>query len=95
MKLTIDTQSDSKDDIRKAIKLLMGLVGSKEFHSNDYETVNSYEAPKPAQSNIFDNPEPAVGNFMNMFDTPSTETPQETAILPQEAEDDIPQVEFF
>ena len=91
MRITIDTKTDSKDEIRKAIKLLMGLTGH-EVYSNEPE-----EKPAP-QPNIFENPEPAVPNLMSMFDsspeTPSTPT-TETAEEKEESSDDTPQVEFY
>jgi len=81
MRITIDTKTDSKDEIRKAIKLLLGLVGSHEVYTNEPE--------KPApQPNIFDNPSPAVGNLMSMFDTPPPETPKEE-------KKDVPELEFY
>jgi len=81
MRITIDTKSDSKDEIRKAIKLLLGLVGSHEVYSNEPE--------KPvSQPNIFDSPSPAVGNLMSIFDS-APEAPKE------EKKDDAPQVEFY
>ncbi len=84
MRITIDTKTDSKDEIRKAIKLLMGLTSGHEVYTNEPE--------KPAaQPNIFDSPTPAVGNLMSMFD--SAEPPkQETT---EEKEEDVPQVEFY
>ena len=86
MKLTIDTKTDSKDEIRKAIKLLMGLVSGHEVYTNEAP------AEKPAaQPNIFDSPSPAVSNLMSMFDSvPTPEQPQE-----EKKDDDIPQIEFY
>ncbi len=82
MRITIDTKSDSKDEIRKAIKLLLGLVGSREVYSNEPE--------KPvSQPNIFDSPAPAVGNLMSIFDSAPPEAPKE------EKKDDAPQLEFY
>lgn len=77
MKITIDTKADSKDEIRKAIKLLMGLVGSHEVYSNE---------PKPdSQPNLFDSPSPAVSNMMSLFDSapeiPSKEEKKEDVEL--------------
>ena len=93
MRITIDTKTDSKDEIRKAIKLLMGLTGHHEVYSNEPE-----EKP-PSQPNIFDNPEPAVPNMMSMFDsspeTPSTPTTETTEEKKEDSSDDVPQVEFY
>ena len=84
MRITIDTKTDSRDEIRKAIKLLMGLVGAHDVYSNEPQE-------KPAsQPNIFDTPGPAVPNLMSMFDSaPSNDSPQE------EKKEDVPQVEFY
>ena len=82
MRITIDTKSDSKDEIRKAIKLLLGLIGSHEVYTNEPE--------KPAsQPNIFDNPSPAVGNLMSMFD--NAPTPEE----PKQEKKDVQELEFY
>jgi hypothetical protein len=95
MKLTIDTKADSKEEIRKAIKLLMGIVGgAHEVYSNDLP-----ESPQPiSPPNIFENPPSNGSNFMNMFDVP-TETPQTTTLSPQQPEeqkeDDVPSLEFY
>lgn len=96
MKLTIDTKLDSKEEIRKAIKLLMGIVGAHEVYTNDLP-----ESPQPiSPPNIFENPPNNGSNFMNMFDVPApTETPQTTTLSPQQPEeqkeDDIPSLEFY
>lgn len=89
MRITIDTKTDSKDEIRKAIKMLMGLVGTHGIYTNEQPEAK----PEPTPS-LFDTPNTAMGNLMNMFDSaPSTpvESPQ-----PEETKDeDIPQVEFY
>ena len=81
MQITIDTKADSKDEIRKAIKLLMGLVGSQEVYTNEPEQ-------KPSPPNIFESPAPAVSNAMSMFDNPAPAQPQEN-------KEDIPELEFY
>jgi len=87
MKIQVDTKQDSHDEIRKVIKLLMGIVGGHGIYTNEPE-----EKPA-AQPNIFDSPSPAVPNLMSMFDsapsTPTTNSPE------PEKKDDIPQVEFY
>ncbi len=89
MKITIDTKTDSKDEIRKAIKLLMGLVGHHDVYTNEPE--------KPApQPNIFDSPSPAVNsNLMSMFDSAETPAQPTETTETEEKQDDIPQVEFY
>jgi len=69
MKITIDTKEDSHVEIRKAIKLLMGLVGDKEVFTNEPET--------PSQG-MLDSPAPDMGNMMSLFDTPETQTTDTT-----------------
>lgn len=87
MKIQVDTKQDSHDEIRKVIKLLMGIVGGHNIY-----TTESEEKPA-AQPNIFDSSSPAVPNLMSMFDsapiTPTTSAPE------PEKKDDIPQVEFY
>ena len=88
MKLTIDTKADTKDEIRKAIKLLIGLVGAHEVYTNE-PTIEVEQKPEK-QPDLFESPTPSVENLMSMFDTP--EQPQET---PEEKQEDIPQLEFY
>ena len=71
MKISIDTQTDSHAEIRKAIQLLQSLVGDKAIYTNDSESAQG----------MIDAPTPEVGNFMNMFDAP------ETAPEPEKKED--------
>lgn len=81
MKLTIDTSADSHHDIRKAIRLLQSIIGENETFTNE-----------PEQPRAFDNPQPEVSGFMNMFDTP-IDTPESKPDKPTTT--DIPEVEFF
>ena len=85
MKIQIDTKTDSPDEIRKVIKLLMGLVGGHNIYTNE----QPQEEKPAAQPNIFDTPGPAVPNLMSMFDSTPTAPPEE------EKKDDVPQVEFY
>ncbi len=86
MQITIDTKTDSKDEIRKAIKLLMGLVSGHEVYTNE----TPVEKPA-AQPNIFESSEPAVPNLMSMFDSaPTTNTETE-----KKEEDKAPEIEFY
>ncbi len=95
MKITIDTKEDSEHEIKKAIKLLVSLVGSGNVYSNDPDFVSSEKKTK----NIFDDNEPAP-NLMGMFD--SSQEPDEPVPDPDEPEPDAPdepevssQVEFY
>jgi len=74
MKITIDTTSDSKEEIRKAIKMLISLVGAGDIYTNE-----------PEQREIDTTPE--VTNAMSMFDnvekTESAEEKSDEKDLPQ------------
>ncbi len=88
MRITIDTKTDSRDEIRKVIKMIVGMVGGHDIYSNEVPKEKS-----TAQPNIFENPSPSVPNLMSMFDSaPSTMT---AAPAPEEKKDDIPQIEFY
>jgi hypothetical protein len=62
MQLTIDTQKDSHAEIRKAIRMLMSLVGEKEVYTN--------EVPK-TQGIFSEEKSPATDAFADMFSTPT------------------------
>ena len=87
MRITIDTKTDSRDEIRKAIKMLMGLVGGHDIYTNEPQQ-------EPAQPSMLDTPSPAVSNLMSMFDN-APSTPTETPPKEEEKDLDIPQVEFY
>jgi hypothetical protein len=90
MKIEIDTKLDSHDEIRKAIKLLMGIVGHKEVYTNEMP-----EEKPASQPDLFSSPSPAVGNLMSIFDT-ADQAEKQAAEAPQpEKTDDVPQVEFY
>lgn len=79
MRLTIDTQHDSKEEIRKAIKLLLGIVGTHEVYSNE---------PAPSAPSL--EPSPQMSNMMSMFDAPAASPAPEP-----EKDENIPQLEFY
>jgi len=86
MQITIDTQKDSKEDIRKAIALLSSLAdGTGERHSNIFESSDpSVDLPGSESSSEGSNA------FVDMFGESSTstkETPEETPILPVNTEE--------
>ncbi|MBD3361254.1 hypothetical protein GF358_00520 [Candidatus Woesearchaeota archaeon] len=58
MQLTIDTQKDSHAEIRKAVRMLMSMIGDKEVYTN--------EVPK-AQGIFGEDKPPATDAFANMF----------------------------
>ena len=85
MKITIDTKEDSEQEIRKAIRLLISLVGSKDVYTNDPD----FSEPEKTK-NIFENDEPAP-NLMGIFDS----APEESKEDSEEPSDESPQVEFY
>ncbi|RJQ21895.1 hypothetical protein C4580_01905 [Candidatus Woesearchaeota archaeon] len=80
MKLSIDTQADSKDDLRKVIALLQGIIGE------ELRTTNLAESPLPSTD---------VSGLMSLFDnTPAQNTPPahaEDLTDPSE----LPALEFY
>ncbi len=98
MKITVDTKEDSRDDIRKVIKMLQHLVGENAY--------SNYE-PSASSRNIFDDPSPSLGSssypeqepqshpdseptnaFSAMFaDEPTTQT-ADSGILPYDEEEE-------
>jgi flagellar biosynthesis regulator FlbT len=69
MKITIDTNEDSKEQIRKAIKLLLSIVGEEQLLQ---ATKDIYEQPQT---------EVAFGNFFDKIDDkkePQTKPPVQT-----------------
>jgi len=79
MKISIDTQTDSHAEIRKAIQLLQNLVGDKAIFTNDAESAQG----------MIDSPTPEVGNFMNMFDAP------ENIPEPEKKKTDNSEIQFY
>ncbi|RLE45075.1 hypothetical protein DRJ22_05085 [Candidatus Woesearchaeota archaeon] len=65
MKITIDTKEDSEQEIRKAIRLLISLVGGN-VYSND----SDFSQPEKSK-NIFEDDSEPVSNLMGMFDSDS------------------------
>ncbi len=61
MRLTIDTNADSKEDIQKAINLLSSLV------NHQTEDSNIWTNAEPKQKDIFESDEP-LRNLVTMFD---------------------------
>jgi len=90
MKIEIDTKLDSREEIRKAIKLLMGLVGGHDVYTN--ETPVEKPAPQP---DIFNSPTPAVGNLMSIFDNADKAEQQEVPTPLPEKTEESPKIEFY
>ncbi len=89
MKLTIDTQHDSYDDIKKVLHILTAIIEHKE----------SSTASEPSS------PPVDTTNLMNMFSNPTTEKPAAdnppsfssflNLTKKEEKKDSIPKIEFF
>ena len=71
MKITIDTKEDSKEEIKKAIRMLSAIVGGSEVYTNAPTGLSE----KQPNTNIFsDEPgssEQAQSVFGNLFGNPS------------------------
>jgi len=71
MKLTIDTEADSPEDIRKAIELLHSIIHHKEPAREEFSLPS-----QPAEN---------VGELMNLFDSESKQEPPEQAPEPHDS----------
>ncbi len=94
MKISIDTTTDSKEEIRKAIRLLQALVehdpsqGSRNiFDSPGADLFSSNPTPTPAEPNA--NPVAAFGNLFN------DDRPVQQSAPEDKKKDDIPQIELY
>ncbi len=83
MRITIDTQKDSHEEIRKAIKMLSALVGVQQ-EIGESSSRNIFDDPSPSPiGNLFDDTQsqqqssPSSNVFGNLFDSPATPTTSE------------------
>ncbi|MBW2978850.1 hypothetical protein KY304_01940 [Candidatus Woesearchaeota archaeon] len=53
MQLTIDTQKDSHAEIRRAIRMLMSLVGDKEVYTNEEPKTGIFSSEKSPAGDAF------------------------------------------
>lgn len=74
MRLTIDTNSDSKEDIQRAIRLLSSLLN----HQMDDNILTNKEEK---QRDIFESDEP-LRNLVTMFDSAEKKETKKSSILP-------------
>jgi len=92
MRITIDTQSDSKDEIRKAIKLLLSLAGEGSVYSNEPSgTRNIFDSSSPTVPMTESQSAPAQPSgsiFGNLFDADKQEQ-----TMPEKK--DNPKIEFY
>ncbi len=56
MKITINTKEDSREEIKKVIKMLAHLVGEESWVSNDYESSDKVSSEMSAEqsASMFD-----------------------------------------
>lgn len=55
MQITIDTQRDSHADIRKAVRMIMSLVGDKEVCTNEEPKGSVFSEEKSSAADAFAN----------------------------------------
>jgi hypothetical protein len=85
MRITIDTKQDSRDEIRKVIKLLNDIVGNLDKPPSETQNYSSY------QQNEVNNSAQNQEGFFNMFDgsaTPSEPLPSSSSSLDEEPKKD-------
>lgn len=97
MKLTIDTKEDSKEEIRKAIRMLSAIVGdpgsvytnepSEKAHNQNIFADEPADS-EPAASEPSQSAQPASGGLFGMFgdtssSTPTDDTAQDTEEKPE------------
>ena len=97
MKISIDTAQDSKEEIRKAIKLLQALVehdaseGSRNlFDSPSADLFGNAASESSSESSSEQSPTNA---FSNLFDESSSS--EQSTPEPEEKKKDSPQVELY
>ena len=98
MKLTIDTKEDSKEEIKKAIRMLSAIVGDSEIYTNSPQkqhnanlfesssntiTPASTASPEPSQGSVFGN------IFGDIGQSSSPETSEETSEEKKEKKPEI------
>lgn len=90
MKISIDTIADSKDDIRKAIRLLQSLVEHEEAR-------NIFDSSSPS---LFNNSSPQpeanpVAAFGNLFGDNAPAQQSTITEASEEKKDKAPRIEFY
>jgi hypothetical protein len=89
MKITIDTNSDSHQDIKKVIRLLSHLIG-EESNVSQASVVNPDIERQPDVFSADDTDSKSQGGLFNMFES-SAESDQ-TSEVKEEEKDDLPEV---
>ncbi len=89
MKIAIDTSTDSREDIRKAIRLLQSLI-EHEGSRNIFDSPSpSLFSDAPAQPEQGANPAAAFGNMFG----DNAPAQQPTTVLPKKEE--MPKIELY
>lgn len=98
MKISIDTASDSKEDIRKAIRLLQSIVEHDNAHSRDIFASPSTDifGNAPASSAPAQDANP-VAAFGNLFgdNAPAQQPSASTVVDIPEEKKDLPKIELY
>ena len=82
MQITIDTDKESKEDLKKLISFLKNIVGDHSSYSSSDDS-NSFDLP-------------STGGMMGMFgDDSSSSTYDSSEPEDDEKKDDIPRIEVF
>ncbi|MBN2112150.1 hypothetical protein JW707_03570 [Candidatus Woesearchaeota archaeon] len=89
MKLTIDTKEDSKEEIRKAIRMLSAIVEDSEIYTNRPEKVhypNIFESSSEPSEPEAAKSEPVSGGLFGMFGNTSSSPAAESGKEKEETE---------
>jgi hypothetical protein len=102
MKLTIDTKEDSKEEIKKAIRMLSAIVGDSEIYTNRPEKAhhpNIFESSEPISSSDSETTDPPVasgGGLFGMFGNPSSSSSPSTEIVEEREEpEEKPEIQII
>lgn len=93
MKLTIDTKEDSKEEIKKAIRMLSAIVGDSEIYTNSPEKVhhaNIFETSEPISISGSETIDPPIasggGGLFGMFGSTSAPSEPKTEMFEDKEE---------
>jgi len=95
MKISIDTATDSKEDIRKAIRLLQSIVEHEGSASRDIFSAPGaglFGDSQPAAAEPASNPVTAFGS---LFGDNAPAQQSQSTMIPEEKKEKQPQVEFY
>lgn len=97
MKISIDTASDSKEDIRKAIRLLQSIVEHDNAHSRDIFASPSTDIFGNAPASAPQSDSNPVAAFGNLFgdNAPAQQPSASTVVDIPEQKKDLPKIELY